>query len=323
VFDHFQEIRFKIDEQREELKKRIDDIALAMIDQTKKSENVYLKELKERFSSIDHLQSLEAELNGIEETFRNPNLLIETIRDMQQKQDEYLSDIQIKLKEMAKINDDLMETNFFMSNSSLFTKEEEDTSLFGSIKFGQYTNVDLFKSEILKGERQITELIKLCEFSPNDPWSLLYRGTRDGFGSDDFHSRCEDHSNTLTIVKAKGSKFVFGGFTTVSWDSSDSHKSDPHAFLFSLTNKDNQPLKMRINPDEQHHAICCYSEYGPTFGYSGDIYIADNANTTMDSRSHLGGTYSHPQYDEGTNEARTILAGSHYFQLDEIEVYHK
>ena len=64
-------MRFKTDEQREELKKRIDDIALAMVDQTKKSENVYLNSLKERFSSFDDCESLEAELNGIEETFRN------------------------------------------------------------------------------------------------------------------------------------------------------------------------------------------------------------------------------------------------------------
>jgi len=48
IFD--QELRFQIEEHREELKKRIDDIALAMIDQTNKHENVYLKELKERFS---------------------------------------------------------------------------------------------------------------------------------------------------------------------------------------------------------------------------------------------------------------------------------
>ncbi len=60
-------------------------------------------------------------------------------------------------------------------------------SLFGLIKLGQYTNVDLFKSQILKGERQITELMDLCEFSPNDKWSLLYRATRDGFRGKDFH----------------------------------------------------------------------------------------------------------------------------------------
>ena len=35
VFDHFQEIRFQIDEQREELNKRIDDIVLATIERTK------------------------------------------------------------------------------------------------------------------------------------------------------------------------------------------------------------------------------------------------------------------------------------------------
>jgi hypothetical protein len=58
-------------------------------------------------------------------------------------------------------------------------------------------------SQILKGDRQSFELIKLCEFSPNDKWSLLYRGTRDGFGAKDFHSNCDGHSNTLTILKAR------------------------------------------------------------------------------------------------------------------------
>jgi hypothetical protein len=31
----------------------------------------------------------------------------------------------------------------------------------------------------------------------------------------------------------------------------------------------------------------------------------------------------HPQYEEETSEAETFLAGSHEFQLDEIEVYEK
>jgi hypothetical protein len=47
VFDHFQELRFQIDQHREELKEKsdeIDEIALAMIDQTKKYEALYLEE---------------------------------------------------------------------------------------------------------------------------------------------------------------------------------------------------------------------------------------------------------------------------------------
>jgi hypothetical protein len=101
----------------------------------------------------------------------------------------------------------------------------------------------------------------LCEFSPNDKRTLLYRGTRDGFGTKDFHSKCDDHTNTLTIFKAKGSGFIFGGFTAVNWESSNNlkYKSDANAFIFSLTNKDNKPLKMNIDQNNNHHAIFCHS----------------------------------------------------------------
>jgi len=44
-------------------------------------------------------------LNQIEETFRNPNLLIETIQAIQQKQEESLSEIQFKLNEMNQAKD--------------------------------------------------------------------------------------------------------------------------------------------------------------------------------------------------------------------------
>ncbi len=150
---------------------------------------------------------------------------------------------------------------------------------------------------------------------------MLYRGTRDGFGSREFHSKCDGHLNTLTILKAKQTKFIFGGFTAVSWDNFSGWISDPNAFIFSLTNKDNQPLKMKVNRNQHHNAIYCHSSCGPTFG--DDINIADDANITMDSWSNLGGTYKHPQYAWGTDEVQKFLAGSHNFQLDEIEVYEK
>jgi hypothetical protein len=102
----------------------------------------------------------------------------------------------------------------------------------------------------------------------NDKWSLLYRGTRDGFGSNDFHSRCDGHVNTLTILRLNGSSNIFGGITSVSWQSSAKGKwdSNANAFVFSLTNKDNTPLKMKIDPNRQKFAIGCHSGYGPSFG---------------------------------------------------------
>jgi hypothetical protein len=319
VFDYFQEIRFQIDQHREELKKRIDDIALVIIDETNKCQEKYLNSLKESFSSFDDCKSLEHELNQIEETFRHPNLLVETIKEMQQKQKKSLKEIQFKLNEINQVKDDLIATTEFQPN--LFSLNQEGgSSLFGSIRLeGYWLNTNPFESEILTDVKQSIELLKVCEFSPNDSWSLLYRGTRDGFGAKDFHSKCDGHSNTLTILKAKQSEFIFGGFTTAYWNSSSECGYDEDAFIFSLTNKDNKPVKMKIDPYIHHYAIDCDSSSGPSFG--GDICIANNANATIDSFSNLGGYYPHPQYEYGTKEAETFLAGSKYFQLDEIEIY--
>ena len=113
VFEHFQEMRFKVDEQGEELKKRIDDIALELIDKIKKSEEIFLRQLGEKISSFDGRQSLETELNEIQETFRNPTLLIETIREMQHKQEEFLRDIQSKLNQINQVKDDAKDNTFF------------------------------------------------------------------------------------------------------------------------------------------------------------------------------------------------------------------
>jgi hypothetical protein len=160
---------------------------------------------------------------------------------------------------------------------------------------------------------------------PNYKWSLLYRGTRDGFGGKDFHSKCDGYSNTLTIVKAKESEFIFGGFTSVSWESPTDRKSksDLNAFIFSLTNKDNRPVKMKIDPERDPYAIHCHSSYGPTFGCGHDLSIANSDYTPMESYSWLGWTYKHPQYEFEADEAETFLAGSSKFQLDEIEVYQR
>ena len=79
-------------------------------------------------------------------------------------------------------------------------------------------------------------------------------------------------------------------------------------------------MKMKIDPNHEL-AICFFTDLGPTFG--NDIYIANNANTKMDSISDLSFDYKHPKYKRETNEAKTFLAGSFHFQLDEIEVYQK
>ena len=88
------------------------------------------------------------------------------------------------------------------------------------------------------------------------------------------------------------------------------------AFLFSLKNRDNQPymLTVRVGGFPQM-AMRCASYYGPTFGY--DLCVLNNL-----SSSNLGVVYKLPTgYSPNTAKARTLLAGSSQFKVDEYEVF--
>jgi hypothetical protein len=317
---HFQEIRRQIDLQRESLKVKIDDIALIMIQKTNETEKLFLKSLNENYKAC--LESYEAtsigdDLKCVEKTFRNPNVvLIDEIQRLQIEQETKIDKIKLNLNEMTQIKEYLIKSNEFKSNLSF------DQESFGLLQLNDFFKHAHFESQIVRGKLEI-DLIKLCEFSLDDTWLLLYRGSRDGFSTRDFHAKCDGHANTLTVIKVKGKSFIFGAFTKASWDCSDKYKRDSNAFVFSLTNEDNQPCKMKICSHRCHSAIFCSSSYGPTFGGASDIYIANNANENLLSCSNLGDSFRHPRYASFSNEAKTFLAGSYYFQLSEIEVFQR
>jgi len=66
-------------------------------------------------------------------------------------------------------------------------------------------------------------------------------------------------------------------------------------------------------------AIYRISSYGPTFGNGHDIYIVNNANSNTNSYSDFGYYYSVPS---GVQDKKTILAGTHKFTPDEVEVFY-
>ena len=46
-------------------------------------------------------------------------------------------------------------------------------------------------------------------------WKLCCRVSRDGWDSSRFHSLCDEKGPTITIVKV--GKYIFGGYTSLSW----------------------------------------------------------------------------------------------------------
>jgi hypothetical protein len=98
-------------------------------------------------------------------------------------------------------------------------------------------------------------------------FSLLWRGSRNGFNSRDFHGRCDGHANTLTVILDTQGLF-FGGFTPVEWESrpwngkygneDNCWKADDslRSFLFTLKNPHNIPARrFALKVDEKDKAI--------------------------------------------------------------------
>ena len=286
---------------------------------------------------------VDEEINKLNDTFRKSSLAIEAIEQIQKKQEDIIYKITTMLTQINDARDHLKTNNFqsISSSSSSSASLLFEEKMFGILQLNEY-RTHLSKSLIIS-EMQSFQLIKLCEFALTDQFTLLYRGSRDGFGAQDFHSKCNAHSPTLIIIKSRETSNIFGGFTSATWNPNSGSnlpfgqrkpitlsvdpyfgdcKPDRTAFIFSLVNSFNKPCKMRIRPEKIKYAITCLPDCGPIFGM-GDIHIADRADFLFSSYAHLSNSYMHQAYEKNSIEARALLGGLPLFNLSEIEVYKK
>jgi hypothetical protein len=150
-------------------------------------------------------------------------------------------------------------------------------------------------------------------------FALLWRGSTDGFGAGDFHSRCDGHTHTLVVIRDTNGN-IFGGFTPVEWDSGGLSKPDPSLISFIFTLKNPHKLSAQrfpLNPEKKDEAVVCSSKYGPHFC---DIAVWDNCNSCNSNVAFFGG--SNDRYiNESELDGETLFTGSRYFQVNEIEVF--
>ncbi len=118
----------------------------------------------------------------------------------------------------------------------------------------------------------------LCKLPLVKQWKLQYRATRDGFSAQNFHTKCDTAANTLTIIKSTNGN-IFGGFVEKVWNSTGGYNDDQKAFLFSLVNKENKPVKIMCRIGGS--AIYCHSFSGPTFRGGHDIHVSSNRRTRI------------------------------------------
>jgi len=177
-----------------------------------------------------------------------------------------------------------------------------ETGRIGSVIVTKIEDVKLLRSWIGSG------IVK---------FKLLYRGSKDGFTGDAFHKKCDEFKPTITIIKSNHNK-VFGGYSDMSWTSTNNYKATANSWIFSLDAKE----KYKQKANQSHYGVYCYSSYGPTFGGGHDIYIANNCNTGNPCYSNYGYTFETKDLAYSTSQAQSHLAGSYNFKVEEIEVFH-
>jgi hypothetical protein len=145
---------------------------------------------------------------------------------------------------------------------------------------------------------------------------LLYRGSRDGFAAATFHSLCNGHPNTITLILSKNGS-VFGGFTPLAWSSRNTYTMDPSgkSFLFTINNPHNLPARIF----RQMGAFAIYDDelHGPTFAGSCDLLVCDQCHSRQQSRTCLGGAFLNDTGIPGDK----VLNGHENFTVEEIEVF--
>jgi hypothetical protein len=153
---------------------------------------------------------------------------------------------------------------------------------------------------------------------PQSEPMLLYRASRDGWKANDFHCKCDEKGDTLTIIKTSEG-FIFGGYSDNSWRSG-SFKSSTRAFLFSIQSYAKlPPTKLNLKSGCQYNAIYANFSHGPCFGSGIDLAIGSNGDLKS-GFTNLARTYELP-----FGAWNTFLTGKHgscnKFDIAEVETF--
>ena len=197
-----------------------------------------------------------------------------------------------------------------------FLKEKKSLN-FEEYNINNMNNINQFNvdSKILDESNRKEEFLNLIfEWSGFKNMVLLYRGTKDGMNSKNFHKKCDNQGKTITLFRnIKGN--IFGGYASIPWSTeSGTWKSAPESFVFTLTNEFNiKPTKLLSKHNQKEYKEVYHHEsYGPTFGNDFGLY----------SDFH-GWACKFQTYEEISGKSQSLITGenSSKLSINEIEVF--
>ena len=301
----FEEIQNQINEKEEQINiiEKSNLIILSIPLNTKK--------IKECIFEIDEIvENADIKINNL---YSIINQLSKEIKDLKEKNN-ILEEKSYKLEEQNKI---LEEKNYKLEKKV----EEIDKLLLMPFKerLKKETEEQLQKDKEERLKKEMKEklrkekekdLNKIKEWiapGKNIQFNLLFRKSRDGDKTADFHRLCDNKGKTLIMIETKEGR-KFGGFTNESWDTTNKWKKNYDDFVFSLD------LNKKYSHTKYGDSTISKSEEGPVFGNGRpntvDIYFGDNT-------LNKGISNSSPSF-ETKRELNNI---NENFETKELEVY--
>jgi len=217
-------------------------------------------------------------------------------------------------------------TNFNVQNLKRKTKYEFRICSIYNDLIGSWSEIKQIKtpnyeidSNILKGSNNKDKFIdKIIEWCGDKKYELLYRGSRDGSLSKNFHEKCDSQGPTLILYR-NDKECIFGGFASIPWSNQGGYKKAPDCFIFTLNNIHNtEPCKFPVKNNNE--GVLHNIFRGPTFGEGCDITIDEDFKNN-DSKSDFP-----CRYQDTLGKGRSIFTGdsnnkNKIIKINEIEVF--
>ena len=254
----------KLISQKENLQKENDDLEKQikeLNDKIKNNNDNKNNEEKEINDKKEKIQEYEKKTREIKEKIEQLNKKGKELKDKKEENDKEIKSLQSKIEELEK------ELNIEEKKEEKKEDKKEDNK---NNEQPQPSNPELvarIDSKIIMELKQVELLDKW--FERKLKFKLLYRATDDKYSSNEFHKKVDQYKNTLILIKDINN-FIYGGFTTKTWDGNKIFKNDKHSILFNIDKEKYYEVK------DESHAIFCDTNLLAVFG-DKDLVLGPNS----------------------------------------------
>ena len=263
----------KLKSQKDSLQKENDDLEKQIKELNEKNgqnvndKNKIDQEIKEKKEKV---KEYENKVKESKEKIEKLNKKGKELKDKKEENDKEIKSLESKIEELEKelkIEEKKEENkNNSEKKEEKKTEEEKKDNEDKKTDEPQPINPELVSridSKIIMEYKHLEILDKW--FGRKLKYKLLFRATEENYSSSEFHKKVDEFKNTIIIIKDINN-FIYGGFTTKTWDGNKLYKSDKNSILFNL----DKEKYYEVN--NAQHAIYCDKELLATFG-DGDLIL--------------------------------------------------